>query len=143
MEVRPQGTAAGGRERIKKSARLHGGNDGERIAHLTQVVKCFAVNGRNWGLNGCFGGSNGIGAWGANKKKAKSKTAPLEPKGAAPPGSSSRLSLGHPPSPRADGISPLGLSRQSHARLTHVPQNFLGAARQIVARGYLFNAFRT
>jgi len=31
----------------------------ERIARQYQVAKCFAVNGRNWGLNGCWGGSTG------------------------------------------------------------------------------------
>jgi hypothetical protein len=42
---------------LKESEGLPGGGDGirytrERIARLTEVVKCFAMNGRNWRLNG-------------------------------------------------------------------------------------------
>jgi hypothetical protein len=53
--------------------------DGEReshggIARTNQVVKCFPLNSRNWGLNGCGGGLNGFGGYGTSKKKTESKT---------------------------------------------------------------------
>jgi hypothetical protein len=52
--------------------------DGEReshggIARTNQVVKCFPLNSRNWGLNGCGGGLNGFGGYGTSKKKTESK----------------------------------------------------------------------
>ena len=34
------------RESGRRSARRHGGNDGESVAHLNEDVKYFAANGR-------------------------------------------------------------------------------------------------
>ena len=64
---------------------MDGGEHGGRIARGYQVVKYFAGNGGNWRLNGCGGGVNGFRGFETSKKKAKSKPAPLKPKGAAPP----------------------------------------------------------
>ena len=56
------------REKIKRSARLRGGEHRERIARRYQVVKYFAGNGGNWGLNGRGGGVNGFRENGTSKK---------------------------------------------------------------------------
>jgi hypothetical protein len=37
------------------------GKHGIRIARGYQLVKCFAGNGGNWGLNGGAGGLSGLG----------------------------------------------------------------------------------
>jgi hypothetical protein len=44
MGIMPHSASAG--ERTKKSARQHGGNESQSIAHLNEDVKCFATNGR-------------------------------------------------------------------------------------------------
>ena len=47
MEVRTQRTTASARKRIKRSARLCGGEHGGRIARQYQLIKYFTGNSRN------------------------------------------------------------------------------------------------
>jgi hypothetical protein len=55
-----QGGQEHGREKELRTRRgFMAATTGGRIAHLTEVVKCFAVNGRNWGLKGCGSRVNG------------------------------------------------------------------------------------
>ena len=79
MDGQGVGGRAYARERIKKSARLRGGEHRERIARRYQVVKYFAGNGGNWGLNGCGGRLNGFRRSGSGKKTAKSMAPHVKP----------------------------------------------------------------
>jgi len=56
----------------------------KRIAHSNQVVKYFAVDGRNWGLSGSRDGLNGICLEKTNKKKSNVKDRPSNPEDGAP-----------------------------------------------------------
>src|SRR5260370_723808 len=58
-------------------------------------VKYFAGNGGNWRLNGCGGGLNGFRGFETNRKKAKSKPAPLK-EGCGTPYGLSPLTVLHP-----------------------------------------------
>jgi len=50
-----------------------------RIARGYQLVKYFAGNGENWGLNGCRGGLNGSRGRETSRKKSKVKSLTRKP----------------------------------------------------------------
>ena len=56
-ELRDKGQGTG--VRPEKKSR-DGGEHGNRIARRYQIGRCFAVNSKNWELNGCGGVVNGF-----------------------------------------------------------------------------------